>query len=373
MTRWLAGLLAAGGVVLYATLPVLAPRVDLPADFGRWQEELPQLTVMLATVGIGAFLGAKRPRNPIGWLLAAGGLGFLAFPVIVVGVASGGAFMRWVAWVGNWVWVPSHATFILCLLLFPEGRPLSPRWRAVVGVAVGVLCALLVVAALYPQMEAAPGLVNPIAVPGVVPLLQPLIAAMLLVELVAVASLVLRFVRSRGVERLQLKWVAYGAVALAVFTVVELVGLGPRWVSALGSGAMVAAIAVAVLRYRLYDIDRLIKRTVVYALLTGLLGSTYLGLVTVLQAVLIGADSQLAVAASTLAAAALFGPLRRRVQDAVDRRFDRRRYDATRTVEAFRSSMRDAVDLDRLTDALVRVTVETVQPQATSVWLRESR
>lgn len=264
----------------------------------------------------------------------------------------------------------AHGGLALGLLLFPEGRPLSPRWRPIVVVALAVLCLLGIVAALVPTLEAAPSLANPIGVPMVEPLIDPLIVAMLLIELVAVVSLVLRCVRSRGDERQQLKWVAYGAATFAVVTAAEIAGLDLRWFSAAGSRRAHRRdrrrrAAPPAVRHRparqphagLRPADRRARRRVPAA-------------VTVLQALLVGTGSQLAVAASTLAVAAAFRPLRRRVQDAVDRRFNRWRYDAVRTVDAFRFTMRDAVDLDRLAGELLTSVRQSVQPASAALWLR---
>lgn len=365
--RRLAVLPAVLGIVLFAAILVLGQRVDSVP----WRDELPSLAVMLALVLAGAFLAGKLPRNPIGWLFVMTGLSVMAYGVIILAVTLGGPRLMWVAWVGNWVWVPGNAGLLFTLLLFPDGRPPSPRWRPVVVASLVTFAALLVAVALHPRLEVAPELRNPLGVPFAAALGEPLIACMLLLQLVAVVSLVLRFLRSRGPERQQLKWVAYGATALAVLTIASIAGVGPYWVDALGSAVLLGSIVVAVLRYRLYDIDRLINRTVVYAILTALLAATYLAAVTVLQRALdpLTGESQLAVAASTLAVAALFRPLRRRVQETVDRRFNRRRYDATRTVEAFRGTLRDAVDLDVITRDLLAAVTATVAPRGAALVL----
>jgi hypothetical protein len=198
---------------------------------------------------------------------------------------------------------------------------------------------------------------------------------------VAVVSMVLRLRRASGVQRQQLKWLAYAAVLLASYyllaflytrgTIRSVPPVIDTAVSGLGLVVVPAAIGVAVLRYRLYDIDRLINRTLVYGLLTLLLGGGYAAVALVLGQ-LAGQDSSLAVAGATLAVAALFQPARRRVQAVVDRRFNRRRYDAARTVEAFSARLRDEVDLDTLSAELLAVVDQTVQPTRAALWLRPS-
>jgi cytochrome bd-type quinol oxidase subunit 2 len=217
------------------------------------------------------------------------------------------------------------------------------------------------------------------AIAGPAPALLSLITVLLLaVMLAAVAAVLVRLRRARGVERQQLKWFAYAASLLGVAVVVAVVlpsaasSLVDTVTIMLALAALPVAVGIALLRYRLYEIDRLINRTLVYGLLTALLIGVYAGLVFLLGDLLNPADgsSELAVAASTLAVAALFQPARRRVQAVVDRRFNRRRYDAARTVEAFSARLRDQVDLDTLSAELLGVVDDTVQPTQASLWLR---
>jgi hypothetical protein len=196
--------------------------------------------------------------------------------------------------------------------------------------------------------------------------------------LAAGASLVLRLRRSHGQERLQIKWVVYAASIAAAGFVVTFIGLGKVsdiafWFGLAGATAVPVAAGLAILRYRLYEIDRLINRTLVYALLTAILVGVYVGTVLLLQLALEGvtSDSNLAVAISTLAVAAAFRPLRARVQEAVDRRFYRRRYDAAQTLDAFSARLRDEVDLDSLAAELRRAVSETMEPRHVSLWLRQ--
>jgi hypothetical protein len=381
----LAGLLAALTVALCVLFLVLGSGVGRVStaslDTGDWTDEVPYVLVNVATVLVGAVLAAKRPRNPIGWLLTLLGLGFVTYPVVVLVVAAAlrdGAdaslWVRLVAWVGNWIWVFGHAGVVFLLLLFPTGRPVSRRWRPVVWFAAAVIGALLFVAAtLGGPLEAAPRLDNPFGLPTPRFFVMVLIAMILALEVLGCASLVVRFFRSRGVERQQIKWVAFGAAILAVYLLTNILFPVPRWIDALAPAVMVAAITIAVLRHRLYDIDVVINRTLVYGSLTATLAATYFGGVVLLQGAfraLTGQESQLAVVASTLLIAVLFGPLRRRMQALIDRRFYRRKYDAVRTLQDFSAKLREETDLDRLGDELLSVVQGTMQPAHVSLWLR---
>jgi hypothetical protein len=257
------------------------------------------------------------------------------------------------------------------LLPFLVGRLPSPRWRPVawtVGVAggltlIGAACrpALLDVAFLVEDAEVTAQLTNPLGVAALGQLFEPFLLVLLLGEAVGAAALLLRFRRSRGIERQQLKWIAYAALLFGIqqggLALARLAGVVPdtemAWPEVVDTFTFVfsfVAIAVAVLRYRLYEIDRLINRTLVYVLVTVLLGAVYTAGVFGLGRLLnpVTGQATLAVAASTLAVTALFQPVRRRIQAAVDRRFNRRRYDAAKTVEAFSARLRDQVDLDTL-------------------------
>lgn len=371
-------------MLLLATFLVLAPAGGefLTNALGQqvWQEEVPFVVEMAIGGIVGALLAVRRPRNPVGWLLGLLSVGFLAFDAVVVVVAatapSSALWVRLVAWLGNWVWALGHAGVIFLLLLVPTGRPLSPRWRVVGRVAAGVIALVITTTALIPgALEASPRLTNPFGI-GAVGALGPvvigaLIGVMTLLVPVGAASLVLRFVRSRGVERQQLKWLAWGVAVLLVAQVGEQFGLVPRVLAPLGGLTMTAAFVVAVTRYRLFEIDRVVSRTVSYAALTAVLAGVYIGSVVLLQAALrpLTSESDLAVALSTLAVAALFGPLRRRVQGSVDRRFNRRRYDAAQAVEAFGQRLRDEVDLDEVAAELQATVAATVQPRMASLWL----
>jgi hypothetical protein len=272
------------------------------------------------------------------------------------------------------------------LLLFPTGRPPSLRWWVVGWATAAGIVLYWVGKGLGPiGYEPFPGVHNPFGVAGLTTVLKWVVGAAGLIEamgfLGAFASLFVRFGRARGLERQQLKWFVYAAVLglVIVFVPNLLPGDTSSTIStmtwALIPASLSAAVAVAVLRYRLYDIDRLINRTLVYSLVTVLLGAVYAGVVLLLGQLfggVAGGPPAWAVAGATLAVAALFQPARRRIQAIVDRRFNRRRYDAAKTVEAFSARLRDEVDLDTLSAELLTVVDQTMQPTTASLWLRPS-
>jgi hypothetical protein len=274
----------------------------------------------------------------------------------------------------SWIAAPALLGFVL--LLTPTGSLPSPRWRWWAWVAA---IAPVVAAVLRPGSMDAPftAVENPLAVHSAaaeaVTIAGGVITNMALA--VAAASLVTRFRRARGVERLQLRWVAFAAglsaVAITVILISWALGTEAAWTWATGVYVMILPLAIgaAILRYRLYDLDRIISRTLSYGLLTLWLSLSYAGLILILGQ-LVGSRSNLAVAGATLTVAAVFRPARRRIQEVVDRRFDRRRYDAARTTEAFSLRLRHEIDLDTLTGELVAVVDTTVQPSHTALWLR---
>jgi hypothetical protein len=340
---------------------------------------------------IGALLVVRRPENAIGTLFcvvailfAAGSLanGWCAYAAYGGGLPAAG-FAAWVA--TCLLTIPLFTAPLLLLLLFPTGRLLSPRWRpAAIAVAtLGVLA--LVVDTLQPgPFDGWPTLANPLATSGatgrLVADLQGLTGVPFVgLFLIGAACLVLRLRRSGELERQQIKWVVYAACLTASAFVVSLlsperIGYWVFWIGLAGLGAMPLAAGVAILRYRLYEIDRVINRTLVYALLTACLAAVYAGAVLVLQALLspVTSGSHVAIAVSTLAVAAIFGPARSHIQRWVDRRFYRRRYDANRTLEAFSAQLRDEVDLDALAARLHAAVSETMQPERVTLWLRSS-
>ena len=346
----------------------------------------------LSATTVGVLLASRRPRHPVGWLLL--GLGL---PVALSGVATGyanyGLMARpgalpaagWAALYHGVSVLAALAALQFVLLLTPTGSLPSPCWRWWAGVAAGsavVALATSLVLPFDPPYQANP---NPLAIPALAGLLRPLSnltwAVTALGLPVAAASLLLRFRRARGVERQQLRWLVLAAALAAAVLAATLLALAVGlvgstgdevllgWVSAVVLGLMPLATGAAILRYRLYDLDRIVSRTVAYGLLTVLLGGGYATVVLGLGQ-LLGRDSTLVVAGATLAVAAVFRPARRRVQGAVDRRFNRRRYDAARTIQGFSTRLREQVDLDALTAELLVVADQTMQPTRVSIWLR---
>ena len=355
------------------------------------------LTVSFSVVG--ALIISHRPENSIGWIfLAVGfcyGLLSAADEYAIYALLTNPGALPWGAeasWLGQWIWAPGLGLILVFLpLLFPDGHPPSYRWRWVAWLG-GLSIGLAVVSSaigLWP--ERGPALVTGDENPSqVVNVLVSFIALpmMLLAGLGAVISLLVRFRRARGDEQQQIKWFAFAAALTFVWILVDQVfaellsieGGVPEailtftWASAgLVIPSIPIATGIAILHYRLYDIDRIINRTLVYGALTATLVALYFGGVVVLQRVFVlltGQQSTLAVVASTLLIAALFTPLRRRIQGFIDRRFYRRKYDARKTLEAFSATLRDETDLDTLNNELVGVVRETMQPAHVSMWLR---
>jgi hypothetical protein len=355
---------------------------------------LPLVTGALAWSTVGALVVSRRPENPIGWVVwAMGLLSSLALSTAqyaayaLLGRRGGplpGAEL--LGLISSWIWVPIIGLLIFLLLLFPNGRLPSRRWRPVAWLGGLVIAVGAAAEAVVPgPIDGLAPLRNPLGIEraaGTLTLLTTLSqAAAAVLLLVAVVSLFVRLLRAGGEERQQVKWLAYAATVLAAnFFLGSVSGaMSASWVGfVLGTVGFVgipAAVGVAVLRYRLYDIDLVINRTLVYGSLTAALVAVYAGSVVALQGVfrsLTGQESQLAIVASTLAIAALFGPLRRRIQGVVDRRFYRRKYDAAETLEVFSARLRTETDLDVLTGDLVGVVRETVQPTHASLWLKDS-
>jgi hypothetical protein len=340
---------------------------------------------------VGAVVASRQPRNPIGWILQAVVL-FSAITSVLIGYTATAEDPAPVAvWLDDWIadiWIGLVAVGIP--LLFPDGHLPSPRWRGAAWLASGLFVLGIVGRALGDRVldTEAPGTwPNPYALPGVAGDVMAGIASVSVVfygipALIGVAALVVRMRHSRGVERQQLKWFGYVGVLLMAALVLSAISLITRdfyfvgvigWTSflALSTFGLPLAIGTAILRHRLYDIDVVINRTLVYGALTATLGVTYFGMVLLLGLTL--GESNLAIAVSTLAVAALFRPLRGRIQATVDRRFYRRRYDATLTLEAFGTRLRDELDLEALGADLRGVVTETVQPAHVSLWLRSER
>jgi hypothetical protein len=341
---------------------------------------------------VGVVIASRRPGNAIGWLFCAVGVPYAlaafsyAYATYALLTAPGFPGGDIAAWLSAWVqFPPLFGAPALLFLLFPDGRLLGPRWRGAVWLTGVAMVGFAAAPALRPGPmpdAAVKGTVNPLGIDGAGAFLDTVGnaagAAALLAIVLGTVSLALRFRRSRGTERLQLKWFVSAAVLFAVACLAGFlvfaqndVLFGLVVISAFA--AIPVAAGMAILRYRLYDIDVVINRALVYGALTATLAGAYLGSVLLLQVVLqpLTADSGLAIAASTLAVAALFRPARARIQAAVDRRFYRRRYDAARTLDAFGSRLRDELDLEALGADLRSVVRETVQPAHVSLWLRD--
>jgi hypothetical protein len=385
---WVAwGLLALGCVGNAAGVALSVANGSFRQDLG---DTLIGRAAFAAFLVVGCLILARRPGNIIGWIFAAVGLltmtGGLVEPYAEYAyVTRPGSLPAPLvaAWVFTWVWDPAIIlTFVFPLLLFPTGRSLSARWRPVVWLAVGLTAAETVLGALKPSLLLPDGrtVANPIGVVGVgnvnANMLRTVLDGLALLLLgAAICSLVVRFQRSHGAERQQLKWFTYagGLVLLAPLSTGLLPDLGNLpFVVVI---ALPISVGIAILRYRLYDIDRLINRTLVYGALTALLGAVYAAAVLVLGQLFGGVGGNppsWAVAGATLAVAALFRPARHRIQAVVDRRFNRRKYDAARTVEGFTVRLRDEIDLDTLSMELLTVVDQTMQPTKASLWLRSS-
>jgi hypothetical protein len=337
----------------------------------------------LAFLTVGAFLAGRRPGNAVGWLLGGWGM-VMAFSALTGAYVDRGLVHdpgslpgpEWAAWAEAVVWHPAFSLLVFLLLLFPSGRLPSRRWRPFALFTVAVYGTLSLSAALSPGAielyypEAASPVRLPVA--GLADTVFGwLLGGQLLVLATALVSLVGRLRRARGEERQQVKWFVYTVVTVVLVFVTTTLALGAGYLFPL-FGLIPVSVAIAVFKYRLYEIDRLINRTLVYGLLTALLVGVYASLVFLLGGVLdpVTGESSLAVAAATLAVAALFQPARRRLQALVDRRFNRRRYDAARTVERFSGRLRDQVELDTLSAELLAVVDQTVQPTRASLWLR---
>jgi hypothetical protein len=347
-----------------------------------------QAIVFSAFALVGAVVAARRPRNAVGWLFGVAALFFAlgevanaVFWQIAFGDPQPGAAADLLAWFTNWSWIPAVLpVWSFIPLLFPTGAPPSPRWR-VVGWTAAVAGAVALVSTAFtpgPLRNADFGWIdNPLGIERfpLGTLTDVSFWVWVAAALAAIASLVVRYRRARGIERLQLRWVATAACLLLLSFIAN--GALSAWLGdagwylmLFGLLAIAAAVAIAMLRYRLYDIDVVINRTLVYGALTATLAGAYVGSVLLLQLVL-SPGSDLAIAGSTLAVAALFRPARGRIQGAVDRRFYRRKYDAQRTLESFAGRMRNQVALDAIAVELRTAAAETMRPTHVSLWVRE--
>jgi hypothetical protein len=348
---------------------------------------VPPMLGAVGTATVGAVLAGRRPAHPVGWLLLAFGLSLSAAGVATsyanYGVAQAEApAAGLVALYAPAAILIAMAGSGFILLLTPTGSLPSPRWRWWAGLTAATPVVLLLVATLLstPSDRRAHALASPLDLHaiggGLLGAYRAAFTVTIGAVVVAAASLAVRFRRARGVERQQLGWVALATVLVTLLALVNLaaLALGAYALAPLVGGLnpliLAAAIGAAILRYRLYDLDRIISRTVAYGLLTLLLGGGYALVVLGLGQLLGRRSPSLVVAGATLAVAALFQPARRRIQAVVDRRFNRRRYDAAQTIQAFSARLRQQVDLDTLTTELLAVVDQTMQPTQASLWLR---
>jgi hypothetical protein len=403
---WLAWTLAAFSVAMFVAsgvLHVLARPAQFPVDLVLF---LADWTLFLAFPIVGALVASRRPENPIGWICLASGLLFMLLAVTdsysIYGVAQQGSvpFPVVVGTIGNqWLWVPAVGLLgIYLILLFPDGRLPSRRWRPLALFSGVMIVVLSVTEGLAPgPLENQGGVRNPFgieALPWLVTVSYIILPLLPLCILASAVSMVLRFRRSRGEERQQIKWFTFVASIAGLMYFLVIIGqvvivLGsdgrlPQtpfwvellfWLGTLGFAGVPVAIGLAVLKYRLYDIDVVINLTLVYGSLTAMLVALYFGGVATTQTILRALTGQteqpqLALVVSTLAIAALFNPLRRRIQSFIDRRFYRRKYDARKTLEAFSARLREETDLESLNNDLAGVIRETMQPAHVSLWLR---
>ena len=346
-------------------------------------------TIVVGFSTVGAVVASRHPANPIGWVFCATGTAAaiqaacLGYALESLGrpVMPGGALMA--AWVQEWAWIPLIGLpAVVVLVLFPDGRLPSPRWRAVLWAGVmGMTMAILGFALRPGPLMNEPRLAmlaNPFGVlPGAELIGYVGFVVLLATTLLAVASLVVRYRRAGDDQRQQIKWFAYGGTVMGAIVVVGSAfwRVSPIAQQLVPVGLLLgpAGAGIGILRYRLYDIDRIINLTLVYGILSGVLAAVYLGLVFLLSGVglAFGSDDTLGVAASVLVVAALFHPARRRLQAMIDRRFYRSRYDAARTVERFGLRLRDEVDPGTLPDELIALTTSTMRPAHVSLWLRD--
>jgi hypothetical protein len=393
LTWALSMLVVAVSVPLYLSIPASRPSgiTDVPDTVGA----VMFTALVLGFSTVGALIATRRAQNAIGWILLVAGLA-LAATILTSGYVDLSLAQprgrlpgtEWVAWFAQWVWVPGFGpTLTFLLLLFPDGRLPSRRWRPVGWLAAVAIVTLAFGSAFTPgPFVDRPEINNPLGLaPFTGSLLEEGGVGWLLFPasvVLSASSMVVRFRRARGEERQQIKWFALAAAFAAVGWVAitltygseeSLVVVGAQLLQLLSFLGIPLAVGIAILKYRLYDIDVVINRTLVYGTLTAMLVGVYLGSVVSLQyafRVLTGQGSQIAIVASTLAIAALFNPLRKRVQAFVDRRFYRKKYDAAKTLEAFSATLRDETDLEALSDDLLGVVRETMQPAHVSLWLR---
>jgi hypothetical protein len=403
---WLLCAVSLALVVVGLLLTFIGSSMAVTFHWTKWRDQAILLVAIIGAPLLGGLIASHRPRNPYGWLWCGLGLGAAlwmfarTYYIFAMTVGAGSLLARnLVLFVGAWVGWVVMVTLVPCvLLLFPDGKLPSRRWRFLMWPVVAAGAVFLIAGIFASGLSPFAPIFNPFAVGGVIGevitgIRDVGMRVFLIAVIPAALSLVFRFHRAGGTERQQIKWLAYAAVLFGTIISIGVLGyedLFSRRLSTLqvavgfsrtlstllvaaGFAGLYIAVGVAILRHHLYTIDKVINRTLVYGSLTLVLGAVYLGGVVLLQyafRTLTGEGSQFAVVASTLIIAALFIPLRRRIQGFIDRRFYRRKYDARKTLEAFSAKLRNQTDLDALSEDLVGVVGETMQPAHVSLWLR---
>lgn len=386
------GLIAVSNLVAIISLFVSKPPAQRPSLF---ELAFPIVPVFFAFVG--AVIISRHPRNVIGLVMMIPGLSltfvidaYLA-PYIIgqyLPPSSPSLLFLTILWFSNWNWFLLVTPIMYIMLLFPTGHPLSPRWKWLVYLGIGILGIFILMITFAAELSPGSGaanwrIPNPIGflkLEWVDKIVAPLLVVFVLWIILSTVSLFVRFHKARSIERQQIKWLVFAGAIFVLFYAPSFIGdtysqAENLWNILLPIGMMTfpVAIAIAILRYRLYDIDILIRRTLQYTILTGLLAFVYFGSVLVLQTIvetITGGQSPLVIVLSTLAIAALFNPLRIRIQEFIDRRFYRKKYDAEQTLANFAAAARDEVNLDQLSAALVGVLADTMQPEQISIWLK---
>jgi hypothetical protein len=389
--------LAWGVCGLVLVLIACAVALTVPNDYAHWRVDF--LVPVASAALVGALVASRQPRNPVGWFILGHALCFslgeFGRQYAIYGVLTEPGslpFARAMIWPTYWAWYPGLVLLVVLLpLYFPDGRLVSRGWRWASWLAIIFGASATALAMVRPGDSEARGIPNPLgieslgdgnwALPSVLDVLMS--AGWLSLGSVAVASLIVRFRHSRAQERKQLEWFLYAVVLVLLVNAASRVVPAESLPLAARELLFVAtfeglwvAIGIAILRYRLYGIDVLINRTLVYGTLTASLAALYFGGIVLLQMLfdlLSGQQSTLAVVASTLMIAALFNPLRHRIQSFIDRRFYRRKYDARRTLEVLSSKLREETNLDALSNDLVGMVRDTLEPAHVSLWLRPTR
>jgi len=389
MNRRTASWLAWVILICYLTLASVGLFFQAKNDPAQLLHQVLYTLAFLTFPAVGALIVTYRPENPIGWIFCAvtsAVFGFAAEQYAIYATSTRPGSLPagvWVAWLGSWSGDPGYAIpFTFTLLLFPSGRLPSARWRPFAWLAGGYIALDTLFAAFTPGpiSENIAWVNNPAGIEQLADasrlfhMIGPLFFVLVLG---CVLSVLLRFRRAQGTERQQIKWFAFATIMVVLLVLLEVVlrtlpVLLEEVLFSIAIAALPIAVGIAILRYRLYDIDIIIRRTLIYSLLTVTLGLVYLGCIVVLQRLVVPAlgGSELAIVASTLAIAALFNPLRRRIQNLIDRRFYRRKYDAAKVLTAFAATARDETDLDVLAAAMLRVVDETVQPEFVGLWIK---